>query len=764
VKNAIDPVCGMEVDTANPPATAEVDGGTHYFCRAGCRDRFVADPKRYLTQGAVAHEEMPKKAREWTCPMHPEVRRTAPGTCPICGMALEPVSIGLEEDENPELNDMQRRFFVSLPLAAIVLVLAMAPMVIGHERFPIPMRASIWIELILATPVVLWGGAPFFVRAWESIRNLSPNMFTLIGFGTGVAYLDSLVVTIAPNVLPESFRSSGEVPVYFEAAAVITVLVLLGQVLELRARSKTSNAIRALLGLQPKTARRLTRDGREEDVPLEAVEIGDKLRVRPGEKIPVDGVLLEGTSSVDESMLTGEAIPVEKTVGAKVTGATVNQAGTFVIRAERVGEGTLLQQIVRMVSEAQRSRAPIQRLADTVSKYFVPAVILIAIVTYAAWMIWGPEPRFAHALVSAVAVLIIACPCALGLATPMSIMVGTGKGASFGVLIKNAEALELVEKTTTIVVDKTGTLTEGKPALASVFALEGHDQDEILRLAASLERGSEHPLASAIVKGAEEKKLAFEIVEAFEAKTGRGIVGRAGGRSVVLGNRAHFAQLGIDPSPLEGEAEARRKNGETAMLVAIDDKAAGVIGVADPIKPTTKRVIEKLKAQGIALVMATGDSKTTAESVANKIGIDRVFAEVEPAGKLEIVERLQKEGRIVMMAGDGINDAPALAQANVGVAMGTGTDVALESASVTLVKGDLEGLHRVIVLGRKTMKNIRQNLWLAFIYNAACIPIAAGALYPLFGLVLNPMIASAAMSLSSVSVISNALRLRRAVL
>jgi P-type Cu+ transporter len=705
------------------------------------------------------------KVEEYTCPMHPEVRSKTPGSCPICGMALEPVATSLDEGDNPELADMRRRFLVSLPLAALVLVLSMLPMLIGHDRFPISMRASTWIQLVLSTPVVFWGGAPFFVRGWESVKRVSPNMFTLIALGTGVAYGYSLVAAIAPGLFPASVRElDGAVSVYFEASAVIIALVLLGQILELRARSKTSNAIRALLGLQPKTARRIQRDGREEDVPIESVAVGDKLRVRPGEKIPVDGVVVEGSSSIDESMITGEPIPVEKSAGAKVSGATVNQQGAFVMRAERVGEGTLLAQIVRMVSEAQRSRAPIQGLADTVSKYFVPAVGAIAVAAFAIWIAVGPEPRIAHALVAAVAVLIIACPCALGLATPMSIMVATGKGATAGVLIKSAEALELVEKVDTIIVDKTGTLTEGRPRLMTVHALAGRAENEMLRLAATLELGSEHPLASAILKGAAERGLELEIVESFESRTGKGVVGRAGGHDVALGNRALLEELSIDPAPLLDAAESARGRGETAMLIAIDRRPAGILGVADPLKPSAERAIRELHAEGIRIVVVSGDSRTTVERVAKTLGIDAFEAEVNPDDKSAIVERLQREGRVVMMAGDGINDAPALARANVGVAMGTGTDVAIESAGATLLKGDLEGLVRLRKLSRATMRNIRQNLVLAFLYNALCIPIAAGVLFPFFGLLLNPMIASAAMSLSSVSVISNALRLRRLAL
>jgi Cu+-exporting ATPase len=710
----------------------------------------------------------PSTKTEYVCPMHPEIVRDEPGTCPICGMALEPRVISAEEEKNPELTSMTRRFWVSVVLTTPVLLAAMGAYLPGAplERLISP-RALTWVELILATPVVLWGGWPFFVRGWQSIVNRSLNMFTLIGLGVGVAYLYSVVAALAPEIFPPSFRdASGQVGVYFEAAAVITTLVLLGQVLELRARSRTGAAIRALLGLAPKTARLVGEGGSEQDVPLDRVNPGDRLRVRPGEKIPVDGVVLEGRSSVDESVITGEPIPVEKEKGDRVTGATVNGTGSLIMRAERVGSETLLAQIVRMVAEAQRSRAPIQKLADQVSGYFVPIVMGAAGLTFVIWALWGPTPRVAHGLVNAVAVLIIACPCALGLATPMSIMVAMGKGATVGVLFKNAEAIELMRNVDTLVVDKTGTLTEGKPKLVSVepnaTSEGGVEAQTLLRLAATLERGSEHPLASAIVKGAEERGIALGSAEAFDSITGHGVRGRVDGRPVVLGNRKLLDDLGIHPGALAERAEALRADGQTVMFVVVENKAAGLLGVADPIKQSTPEAIEQLHKDGIRIVMLTGDSRTTAEAVARRLGIDDVIAEVLPDKKAEVVKRLQGEGRFVAMAGDGINDAPALAQAQVGIAMGTGTDVAMESAGVTLVKGDLRGIVRARMLSRATMRNIKQNLFWAFIYNALGVPIAAGALYPVFGLLLSPMIAAAAMSFSSVSVISNALRLRKA--
>jgi Cu+-exporting ATPase len=703
---------------------------------------------------------------EWICPMHPEIVRDAPGNCPICGMALEPRTATVDDEENPELVDMRRRFWISVVLTIPLVVVAMGEHLPGHPLARIATPKTLgWLQLVLATPVVLWGGWPFFVRGWQSVVHRSLNMFTLIGLGVGVAYGYSLVAVLFPEIFPASFRdSSGGVAVYFEAAAVIVTLVLLGQVLELKARSRTGAAIKALLGLAPKTARRLRDDGSEEDVPLDQVHLGDRLRVRPGEKVPVDGVVLEGTSAVDESMVSGEAIPVEKNPGDRVVGATVNGTGSFVMRTERVGAETLLARIVRMVAEAQRSRAPIQKLADKVSGYFVPAVVSIAVVTAIVWGLVGPAPRMAHALVNAVAVLIIACPCALGLATPMSIMVATGKGATAGVLFRNAEAIEILRKVDTLVIDKTGTLTEGKPKLVTVDPAEGWDEKGLLRLVASLERGSEHPLAAAIVSGAQERGVEPTATESFESVTGKGVKGSVDGRSVGLGNRNLFESMGIDPGELAGKAEALRKEGQTVMFVAVDGKAAGLLGVADPVKETTPEAIRQLHEEGIRIVMLTGDSKTTAEAVAGKLGLDELMAEVLPDQKAGAVKRLQGEGRIVAMAGDGINDAPALAQAQVGIAMGTGTDVAMESAGVTLVKGDLRGIVRARRLSRATMRNIQQNLFFAFAYNALGVPVAAGVLYPFFGILLSPFIAAAAMSFSSVSVVGNALRLRRAAM
>jgi Cu+-exporting ATPase len=762
----------MQIDPTTAADSHEHKGRTYFFCSLRCLERFRIEPDRYLlgvkdrfaseTTTPKEHRELARKDSEYTCPMHPEIVRDKPGACPICGMALEPRAVSGEEEVNPELVDMTRRFWISLILTTPLLLLAMSEMIPGQPlQHALSGRLLTWIQFLLATPVVLWGGWPFFQRGWTSIVNRSLNMFTLIAIGTGTAYGYSMIATLFPHLFPASFHShSGEVAVYFEAAAVITTLVLLGQVLELRARSQTSSAIRALLGLAPKTARVLRDDGTETDVPLEHVQPGDRLRVRPGEKVPVDGVVLEGTSAVDESMVTGEPIPVEKIPGSRVTGGTVNGTGGFVMRAERVGSDTLLAQIVRMVSEAQRSRAPIQRLADLVSAYFVPAVVLIAVLTFMAWSLFGPEPQMAYALVNAVAVLIIACPCALGLATPMSIMVGTGRGATAGVLIKNAEALEILEKVDTLVVDKTGTLTEGKPRLTSVVALPDHDELELLRLAASLERGSEHPLAAAIVIGAQEKGVSLSKAEDFRSITGKGVVGTVDGRTVALGNYKLHKELTIDLGALSERAEALRRDGQTVMFVAIDSRPAGLLGVADPIKESTYEAVRMLREDGIRLVMLTGDNRTTAQAVARKLGLDEVEAEVLPEQKGEVIKRLQAEGHIVAMAGDGINDAPALAQAQVGIAMGTGTDVAMESAGVTLVKGDLRGIARARRLSRGTMRNIRQNLFFAFIYNTLGVPIAAGVLYPVFGLLLSPMIAAAAMTLSSVSVISNALRLR----
>jgi Cu+-exporting ATPase len=708
----------------------------------------------------------PKEKIEYTCPMHPQIVRDAPGNCPICGMTLEPRAISLDDEKNPELVEMTRRFWVGVVLTVPLLLIAMSDVVPGNPLARlISMRVLGWIQFALATPVVLWGGWPFFVRGWQSLVNRSLNMFTLIGLGVSVAYVFSVVAKLFPEIFPPSFRDSmGEVPLYFEAAAAITTLVVLGQVLELRARSQTGAAIKALLGLAPKTARRVRENGSEEDVPLNETQVGDRLRVRPGEKVPVDGVIIEGSSAVDESMVSGEPLPVEKHAGDRVIGATVNGTGSFVMRAERVGSETLLAQIVRMVAEAQRSRAPIQKLADVVSGYFVPAVVAIAIITFVVWSIWGPEPRMAHGLVNAVAVLIIACPCALGLATPMSIMVATGRAAQSGVLFKNAEAIEIMRKVDTLVMDKTGTLTEGKPKLVSVVTAEGFDEQTLLKLAASLERGSEHPLAAAIIAGAQERGVNLIDAKAFDSMTGKGVTGEVDGRKVSLGNRTLLDELKADLGELAAKAESLRADGTTVMFVAVDGKAAGLIGVADPIKETTAEAIKQLHEEGIRIVMLTGDSRTTAEAVARKLNIDEVVAEVLPNQKVDAVKKFQAEGRIVAMAGDGINDAPALAQAHVGIAMGTGTDVAMMSAGVTLVKGDLRGIVRARVLSRLAMGNIRQNLFFAFIYNSIGVPIAAGVLYPFFGILLSPMIAAAAMSFSSVSVIGNALRLRRAQL
>jgi Cu+-exporting ATPase len=704
----------------------------------------------------------PATKTEYTCPMHPEIVRDAPGFCPICGMALEPRTVTGDE-ANEELVDMRRRFWMSVVLSIPLLIIAMSDMLPGMPlQHLVSPRLLGWFELALASPVVLWGGWPFFVRGWQSIVNRSLNMFTLIALGVSVAYLYSIIATLFSELFPASFRDmEGEVPVYFEAAAVIVTLVLLGQVLELKARSQTSAAIKALLGLAPKTARRILNDGREEDVPLDQVHPGDRLRVRPGEKVPVDGVVIEGSSFVDESMVTGEPIPIEKGPGDSVIGSTINGTGAFVMQAERVGAETLLSQIVRMVAEAQRSRAPVQRLVDQVSAYFVPAVVLTAIASFIVWALVGPEPRLAYALINAVAVLIIACPCALGLATPMSIMVATGNGAQAGVLFRNAEAIEVLRQVDTLVVDKTGTLTEGRPRLVTVVPAEGWGEREMLRLAASLERGSEHPLAAAIVKGAEERGIELSNTEAFDSITGKGVTGHVAGRSVSLGNRRLLDDLKVDPGELTAKAEALRAEGQTVMFVVVDGKPAGLLGVADPIKDTTPEAIRLLHDEGIQVVMLTGDSRTTATAVAKRLGIDEVVAEVLPDQKADAIKRLQADGRIVAMAGDGINDAPALAQAQVGIAMGTGTDVAMESAGVTLVKGDLRGIVRARRLSRATMQNIRQNLFFAFVYNALGVPIAAGALYPFFGILLSPMIAAAAMSFSSVSVIGNALRLRR---
>jgi Cu+-exporting ATPase len=751
---------------ATPTSTA----AGAYVCPM-CPEVRSAKPDACPRCGMALEPEMPVAATrvEYTCPMHPEIIRPGPGSCPICGMTLEPRTVTAQEEDNPELRDMTRRFWISLALTVPLLVITMGHMLPGMQQL-LPAGWQPWIELILATPVVLWGGAPFFQRGWTSVVNRSTNMFTLIAMGTGVAYVYSLVATVFPQIFPASFREMGGTPsLYFEAAAAITALVLLGQVLELRARSRTGAAIRALLDLSPRMARVL-REDREEDVPLEQVIVGDRLRVRPGERIPVDGAVLEGTSGVDESMITGESIPVSKGPGGRVIGATVNGTGSLVMRAERVGSETLLVQIVRMVSQAQRSRAPIQRLADRVAGWFVPAVIAIAILTFAAWSIFGPEPRLAHALVNAVAVLIIACPCALGLATPIAIMVGTGRGAQAGVLIKNAEALELMEKVDTLVIDKTGTLTDGKPRVASVITAADHGlgrndadpkENELLRLVAGLEQGSEHPLGAAVVEAAKSRGLTLGSASEFQSHTGLGVSGQVEGRRVLIGNERLLEESGISAGVLAQKAEELRRGGQTVILIAVDGQAAGLIGIADSIKASAAQALSELKHEGLRVVMLTGDSRATAEAVARVLGITEFEAEVLPDKKSEVVQRLQKEGRTVAMAGDGINDAPALAQADVGIAMGTGTDIAMESGGITLVKGDLAGIVRARKLSQATMRNIRQNLFFAFLYNSLGVPIAAGVLYPFFGLLLSPILAAAAMSLSSVSVITNSLRLRK---
>jgi Cu+-exporting ATPase len=818
-----DPVCGMSVNPATAKHRLEHAGKPYYFCCGHCAEKFKADPEKYLTQsmpprsaglvtlgtpairpaaaagkpsaakpgnyvcpmcpqvreskpgpcpscGMALEAEVPLATTrtEYTCPMHPEIIRPAPGACPICGMALEPRTVTAVEQENPELRDMTRRFWISLALTAPLLAIAMADMFPGmpvEHALPSGWQLS-WVELILATPVVLWGGWPFFQRGWKSVVNRSTNMFTLIAMGTGVAYLFSLIATVFPGIFPASFGGvanggmNGAPPVYFEAAAAIVTLVLLGQVLELRARSRTGAAIRALLDLSPKTAR-IVRDGTEHDIPLGQVKPGDRLRVRPGEKIPVDGAVLEGTSSVDESMITGESMPVTKEPGSRVIGATLNATGSFIMRAEHVGSETLLARIVQMVSQAQRSRAPIQRLADRVAAWFVPAVIASAVLTFIVWSFVGPEPRLAHALVNAVAVLIIACPCALGLATPMAIMVGTGRGARAGVLIKNAEALEILEKVNTLVFDKTGTLTEGKPTVESVVTVSGGNETELMRLVASLEQGSQHPLGTAIVAAAQANNLPLASPTDFQSHTGLGIGGKVNGKIVAAGNEKLFHQLQLNIDALRLKAEDLRRDGQTVIFAAIDGRPAGLIGIADPIKPSTPQALHDLKAAGLRMVMLTGDNRSTAKVVAAKLGIDDFEAEILPEQKSEIVRRLQKQGRTVAMAGDGINDAPALAQADVGIAMGTGTDVAMESAGVTLVKGDLAGIVRARKLSQATMRNVRQNLFFAFIYNLVGVPIAAGVLYPFFGILLSPILAAAAMSFSSVSVITNSLRLRK---
>jgi Cu+-exporting ATPase len=748
----------MSVDAAAAKASVEHAGKTYYFCSAGCADRFGAAPEKYL----AAENPAPASAVEYTCPMHPEIVRPGPGACPICGMALEPRTAMIEEGENHELTSMTWRFWVSTALTIPVLVLGMSDLIPGRpvQQF-LSMRAIGWTELVLATPVVLWGGWPFFERGWASLVNRSLNMFTLIALGTGTAYIYSVAAVLFPNIFPASFQQMpGEVPVYFEAAAAITTLVLLGQVLELRARSHTSAAIRALLKLAPKSARLVRADGTEIDVPVEHIQPGDILRVRPGEKVPVDGIVVDGRSSVDESLITGEPIPVEKVPGSRVIGGTVNAMGTFTVRAERVGSETMLAQIVRMVSEAQRSRAPVQRLADRVSAYFVPAVVLSAILTLVIWGAFGPAPKMAHALLNAVAVLIIACPCALGLATPMAIMVAAGRGALAGILVKNAEALETLEKVDTLVADKTGTLTEGKPRVTHVLPAPDDFEAHVLAVAAALERPSEHPLAGAILAAAEERGIKPDEIAEFHYQTGKGVTGLVGGKRAVLGNRALFAEMAIPLSVLEEQAGEIESAGGTVMFVALDAKPIGLIAVTDPVKASTPDAIERLRRDGIRIVMVTGDSQATAGWVASELGIEDVHAAVLPDQKREIVKQLQSEGHVVAMAGDGVNDAPALIQADVGIAMSTGTDVAMESAGITLLAGDLRGIARARTLSRATMRNIRQNLFFAFAYNALGIPIAAGALYPFFGLLLSPIIASGAMTFSSVSVIVNSLRLR----
>ncbi|MBN8812350.1 MAG: cadmium-translocating P-type ATPase [Sphingomonas sp.] len=758
---AKDPVCGMTVDPERTAHHASHAGHDFHFCSAGCRVKFLADPERYLgDRQEPAAETAPGTI--WTCPMHPEIRQDHPGACPICGMALEPEIATADAGPSAELVDMTRRFWIGVALTIPVFVLEM-----GGHLFPalhhlVSERASTWLQFLLATPVVLWGGWPFFERGWASLRTRNLNMFTLIAMGTGVAWTYSVVATVAPGIFPAAFRGEGgTVAVYFEAAAVITVLVLLGQVLELRARERTSGAIKALLNLAPKTARRIAADGRDEEVSLELIAVGDRLRVRPGEKVPIDGVIEEGRSAIDESMVTGESMPVAKEAGGMVIGGTLNQSGALVIRAEKIGRDTMLARIVQMVAEAQRSRAPIQRLADQVAGWFVPAVLLVAVAAFVAWGIWGPEPRLAHGLIAAVAVLIIACPCALGLATPMSIMVGVGRGAGLGVLIKNAEALERLEKVDTLIVDKTGTLTEGKPSVTRIVTAEGADEAEVLRLAAAVERASEHPLALAVVAAAEERGIAIPAVADFEAPTGKGAVGTVEGRRVTLGNARIMRESGIELGAMEEAADELRRDGATAIYIGLDDRVAGVLAIADPIKATTADALASLRAAGIKVVMLTGDNRTTAEAVARELGIDSVEAEVLPDQKSAVVERLKRDGHVVAMAGDGVNDAPALAAADVGIAMGSGTDVAIESAGVTLLKGDLGGIVRARRLSRATMSNIRQNLFFAFVYNAAGVPIAAGLLYPFFGILLSPIIAAAAMALSSVSVVGNALRLNR---
>jgi P-type Cu+ transporter len=761
---ATDPVCGMKVDIGARGPSYDHAGHTYRFCSEGCRTKFASDPERYLNKQGGA-KPLPQGTL-YTCPMHPQIVKEGPGHCPICGMALEPMGVPPEVSDNPELQDFTRRLMVAVPLSLALLLLDMSSHVFGVDLLPfLSASAKQWLQLLIAIPAVLWCGWPFFVRGWESLRWVRLNMFSLIALGTGTAFLYSLVATIAPGLFPASMADAhGRIPVYFEAAAVIVALVLIGQVLELRARERTGGAIRALLDLAPKTALRVEPDGKAGTVPLASVRVGESLRVRPGDKVPIDGTVLEGRSAVDESMLTGEPIPVEKVAGDRVTGGTLNGTGSFDMRVDRTGAETTLAQVVAMVAQAQRSRAPIQRLADTVSGIFVPAVILVAVISFFAWLLLGPEPALAYALVAAVSVLIIACPCALGLATPISIMVATGRGAHAGVLVRNAAALERLASVDTLVVDKTGTLTEGKPALTGVEAAPGFAHDEVLRLAAALEAGSEHPLAEAILRGAEAKGLKPPKVETFEAITGQGVVGKVDGRAVLLGNARLMQGAGIDVVPLADAAEKRRSNGETVMMLGADGKLAGFVAVADPIKTGSAEAIAALHELGLKIVMATGDNVTTAKAVASQLGIDVVRAGMRPGEKLELIDDLQREGAVVAMAGDGINDAPALAEADVGIAMGTGADVAMESAGLTLLRGDLRGIVRAAQLSRATMRNIKQNLVFAFAYNALGVPIAAGVLYPAFGMLLSPMIAAAAMSLSSVSVVGNALRLRRVAL
>ena len=763
-KTERDPVCGMMVDPHTAAHRAAHDGHPYYFCSAGCRTKFIADPAKYMTPAELQSHEPVPEGTIYTCPMHPQIRQVGPGPCPICGMALEPEVMTADTPPNPELADFTRRFWVGLALTIPVFVLEMGGHLFNIDHLVAP-QISNWIQLLLATPVVLWAGWPFFERGWRSLVNRSLNMFTLVAMGTGVAWAYSVLATVAPGLFPPAFRRmDGAVAVYFEAAAIIIVLVLLGQLLELRAREATGGAIRALLDLAPKTARRLKPDGSDEEVDLGLVAAGDRLRVRPGEAVPVDGTVTEGRSTIDESMVTGESMPVTKESGDTVIAGTINQTGAIAMRADKVGSDTMLARIVQMVADAQRSRAPIQRLADQVAGWFVPAVIGIAVLAFIVWATFGPEPRFTYGFVAAVTVLIIACPCALGLATPMSIMVGVGRGAAAGVLVKNAESLERMEKVDTLLVDKTGTLTEGKPKVVAIEAFSGTTEADLLRFAAAVERPSQHPLAAAIVAEAAERELAVETATDFDAPTGKGVIGTLDGRRVAIGNPAYLSELGVDTAALTEAADRHRREGATAILVAIDGKAAGVIAVADPVKDSTPSALAALKAEGIRVIMVTGDNRVTAEAVARRLGLDEIEADVLPDAKSAVVARLQAEGRVVAMAGDGVNDAPALAAADVGIAMGTGTDVAIESAGVTLVKGDLNGIVRARRLSHATMRNIRQNLFLAFVYNAIGVPVAAGVLYPWFGLLLSPAIAAAAMALSSVSVVGNALRLRNAEL